>query len=96
VGVKQVHDPRLVHDFVAPRLDIDLADDHDYAVEWDASRAVFSVDGEQVHACPDPPTYPMQVMLAVFDFPASADDLNSDHVPTLTIDWVDGSELAEL
>ncbi|MGE0508932.1 MAG: glycoside hydrolase family 16 protein [Acidimicrobiia bacterium] len=92
VGVKQIHDSRLVHDFVAPRLSIDVAEDHDYAVEWDAARAVFSVDGEQVHACTNPPTYPMQMMLAVFDFPASGDDPQDDVVPTLTIDWVEGSE----
>ena len=92
VGVKQVHDSRLVHDFVAPRLSIDVAEDHDYAVEWDAARAVFSIDGEQVHACTNPPTYPMQVMIAVFDFPTSGEDLPDDHVPSLTIDWIEGSE----
>lgn len=92
VGVKRVHDPRLVHDFVAPRLSIDVAEDHDYAVEWDTARAVFSIDGEPVHACTNPPTYPMQVMIAVFDFPASGDHLHDDHVPALTIDWVEGSQ----
>jgi hypothetical protein len=92
VGVKQIHDPRLVHDFVAPRLPIDVSDDHDYAVEWDAAGATFSVDGEQVHACESAPAYPMQLMLAVFDFPAWGDDRHDDHVPTFTIDWVEGDE----
>jgi hypothetical protein len=91
VGVKQVHDPRLTHDFVAPRLDVDVATDHVYAVEWDASEAVFSVDGERVHVCADPPTYPMQVMLALFDFPAWAEDRHDDHVPSITVDWIEGS-----
>jgi hypothetical protein len=53
---------------------------------------VFSVDGEQVHACGSAPTYPMQVMLAVFDFPAWGDDVYDDHVPTFTIDRVEGCE----
>ena len=54
---------------------------------------MFSVDGERVHACTNPPTYPMQVMIGVFDFPASGGNLHDDHVPTLTIDWVEGSEI---
>ena len=51
VGAKQVNDPRLTHDFVAPRLAVDVAEYHTYAVEWDDARAAFSVDGEQVHVC---------------------------------------------
>ena len=90
VGAKQVHDPRLTHDFVAPRLAIDVTEHHTYAVEWDDARAVFSVDGVQVHDCADPPTYPMQVMLAVFDFPDWSGDVG--HVPSLTVDWVEGSD----
>jgi beta-glucanase (GH16 family) len=39
-----------------------------YAVDWDADEARFTVDGEVVRRCARPPTYPMQLMLAVFDF----------------------------
>jgi hypothetical protein len=90
VGVKQVHDGRLAHDFVAPRLPIDVAEDHEYAVEWDSQGAVFTIDGERVHSCASAPAYPMQVMLAVFDFPAWSQDCDEDHVATLTVDWVEG------
>ncbi len=31
--------------------------------------AVVTVDGQEVRRCPDPPAYPLQMMLAVFDFP---------------------------
>jgi beta-glucanase (GH16 family) len=89
VGVKQVNDPRLTHDFVAPRLAIDVADYHTYEVQWDDARAAFLVDGAQAHICSNPPTYPMQVMVAVFDFPGWSD--RDDHVPSLTVDWVEGS-----
>jgi Glycosyl hydrolases family 16 len=89
VGVKQVNDTRLTHDFVAPRLAIEVADYHTYEVEWDDVRAVFSVDGAQTHVCRNPPVYPMQVMLAVFDFPGWSG--REDHVPSLTVDWVEGS-----
>ena len=90
VGVKQIHDPRLVDDFVAPRLILDVAEHHEYAVEWDGAGAVFSVDGQQVHACSRTPTYPMQVMLAVFDFPAWPGPEHDGHIPTMAIDRVVG------
>lgn len=92
VGVKQVHDPRLVDAFVAPRVAIDVAEYHVYAVEWDVGRASFSVDGERLHSCANPPSYPMQIMLAVFDFPGWADDSRDVHVPTFAIDWVEWSD----
>ena len=46
VGIKAFRDPALVQDFDAPRLPIDVADFHDYAVDWDAEMAVFTVDGQ--------------------------------------------------
>jgi hypothetical protein len=90
VGVKKLYDPRLVQDFVAPRLPIDITAFHTYAVEWDAGEAMFLVDGAEVHRSRQGTAYPMQVMLAVFDFPAwsSGDD---DHlVPELHVDWIAG------
>src|SRR4051794_22677176 len=86
VGLKQIRAPPLAHDFAAPRLAIDVSQFHTYAVEWDADEAVFTVDGEEVRRCAHPPSYPLQLMIAVFDFPdwSTGDD---DHlVPEL---WVD-------
>ncbi len=88
VGHKQIRDPNLVHDFAAPRLEIDVAEFHTYAVDWDSDESVFTVDGKEVRRCSRPPTYPMQLMLAVFDFPewSTGDD---DHlVPELVVDWI--------
>ena len=53
--------------------------------------AVFSVDGEEVRRCAGPPSYPLQVMVAVFDFPewSVGDD---DHlVPELVVDRITGT-----
>jgi hypothetical protein len=88
MGVKAVNDPRLTDDFAAPRLDLDVTEYHTYAVEWDASAARFEVDSLIVRACPRPPTYPMQIMIALFDFPAWGPDLG--HEPSLSVDWVRG------
>jgi hypothetical protein len=91
VGIKAFRDPSLTQDFAAPRLPIDVAEPHLYAVSWDAGRAEFTVDGAVVRRCPRPPTYPLQLMLAVFDFPqwSLGDD---DHlVPRLVVDRIAGT-----
>ena len=91
VGIKAFRDPALTQDFAAPRLPIEVLEPHVYAVEWDEAEAVFTVDGTVVRRCANPPTYPMQLMIAVFDFPewSTGDD---DHlVPRLVVDRVAGS-----
>lgn len=90
VGIKAFRDPALTQDFAAPRLHIDVADLHTYAVEWDASEAVFTVDGEEVRRCVNPPTYPMQVMVAVFDFPAWSNGRDDHLVPELVVERISG------
>jgi hypothetical protein len=70
VGLKQIRDPHLAQDFAAPRVPVDVAEFHTYAVYWDEHEAVFSLDGGELRRCPAPPQYPLQMMLAVFDFPA--------------------------
>jgi hypothetical protein len=91
VGIKAFRDPALTQDFDAPRVPIDVTDFHTYAVDWNADQAVFTVDDVVVRRCPHPPTYPLQLMLAVFDFPewSTGDD---DHlVPELVVDRVWGT-----
>lgn len=91
MGIKPIRDPRLRADFDAPELPIDVAAMHTYAVDWDAAEAVFSVDGTEVRRCPGPPTYPLQVMMGVFDFPEWADGSDEDLlVPQLVVDRVEG------
>jgi Glycosyl hydrolases family 16 len=82
----------LTPDFAAVPLPLDLADFHTYAVDWTAERADFLVDGARVRGCPRPPAYPMQMMLAVFDFPetARAGDAADDVEPALVVDHLRG------
>lgn len=87
VGVKKIDDPRLRQDFVTPRLAIDVGAFHTYGVTWGDGQSVFTVDGAVVHRSAQAPTYPMQVMIAVFDFPARSDG-DDDHVPELIVEWV--------
>jgi hypothetical protein len=87
-GIKAFRDPRLTEDFDAPGLPIDVSRSHDFAVRWDAREAVFTVDDEVVRTCPLPPTYPLQLMLAVFDFPERSAGSDDDLVPELVVEHV--------
>jgi Glycosyl hydrolases family 16 len=90
MGIKQLGDPDLVEDFAAPRLSVEVSDWHEYAVRWDDSTAVFSLDGEQVRTCGNPPTYRLQAMIAVFDFPDWSRGDDAHLVPVLELDWIRG------
>lgn len=89
VGVKAFRDPSLVEDFAAPRLAVDVSTEHEYAVTWDASGAVFEVDGAEVRRCRRVPDYPLQLMLAVFDFPEWSTGDDNHLVPELRVSRVE-------
>ena len=90
MGLHAFRDPSVTEDFEAIRLPIDVADFHTYAVDWTAEKADFLVDGVQVRSCPVPPAYPMQLMIAAFDFPAESDGADDQRVPALIVDYVRG------
>jgi hypothetical protein len=92
MGVHPFRDPTLTDAFEAPRLSIDVGRFHVYGAEWRRGQVDFLVDGQQVKTVQEAPGYAMQMMIAVFDFPAK--DGPSDHVPELAVDWVRGSSLA--
>jgi hypothetical protein len=87
-GIKNFRDPALRWEFDAPELDIDVAEHHVYAADWQPGRVDFSVDGEHVKTVHQAPDYPVQAMVAVFDFPAKGGP--SEHVPLLAVDYVRG------
>jgi len=91
VGIKAFRDPGLAQDFAAPRVKIDVRQPHLYAVEWDAGEAVFTVDEMVLRRCPNPPTYPLQLMLAVFDFPQWSSGDDDRLVPRLVVDRLAGT-----
>jgi hypothetical protein len=89
-GLHAFRDPAAREDFEAVRLPIDLAEFHSYAVDWTPERADFLVDRQLVRSCPHPPTYPMQLMIAVFDFPEQSTGNDAEAVPELVVDHVRG------
>ena len=92
MGLKALRDPALADDFEAVRLPIDIGEFHTYAVDWTPERAAFYVDGDLIRSCPRPPTYPMQMMLAAFDFPEMSAGDDGDAVPLLVVDYLRGYE----
>jgi Glycosyl hydrolases family 16 len=88
MGVHRFRDPALTDEFAAEPLAIDVADVHVYAADWRPGRVDFLVDGEHVKTIDQAPDYPMQMMIAVFDFPAKGDGATADHVPLLAVDRV--------
>ena len=95
-GVHPFRDPALTDDFAAPRLLLDVREPHDYAADWRPGRVDLWVDGHHVRTVEQAPAYAMQMMVAVFDFPAHADaDAYADHVPDLAVDFVRQLPLGE-
>jgi beta-glucanase (GH16 family) len=91
MGIHPFRDPALTDDFATPRLAIDVAELHVYAADWRPGRVDFLVDGEPVRRVDQAPAYPMQMMIAVFDFPEKAHlSEAADHVPELALDYVRG------
>jgi hypothetical protein len=97
MGVRPFRDPRLTDGFSAPRLQIDVAEFHVYAAEWQPGRVDFLVDDEHVKTLHQAPDYPMQIMIAVFDFPEkAAHGSEPEHVPQLAVDYVRGGPSASV
>jgi hypothetical protein len=95
MGVHPFRDRALAEDFATPRLELDVRDFHVYAVEWRPGRVEFFVDGKPARTVDQAPRYPMQMMVAVFDFPdrPGAAELR-DQVPELAVDYVRGTPLS--
>ena len=88
MGVHPFRDPAITDDFATPRLAIDVTEFHVYAADWRPGRVGFLVDDRHVRTVHQAPDYPMQMIVAVFDFPAKADATPPDHVPLLAVDYV--------
>jgi hypothetical protein len=90
MGVHPFRDPAIVDDFAAERVAIDVTEPHVYAADWRPGRVDFLIDGRRVKTVGQAPDYPMQMMVAVFDFPEKAASAPAGHVPVLAVDWVRG------
>lgn len=94
MGIRSFRDPQLTDDFAAPRLGIDVAQDHTYSVVWEPHAVELQVDGVTVRRIEQSPDYRMQLMVGVFDFPGrDPSGAWADHVPEVVVSSVVGSPL---
>jgi hypothetical protein len=87
-GIKAFRDPNLTQEFSAPTLSLDVTEPHSYGCDWRPGEVDFTIDGEVVRTVRQAPDYPMQMEIAVFDFPEKAGAAPENHTPLLAIDWV--------
>jgi Glycosyl hydrolases family 16 len=91
MGVHPFRDPALEEEWDAPRVAVDVTALHDYAADWSPDGVAFSIDGEPVRTVSQSPAYPMQMMVAVFDFPQHAEAAaHEGQVPSLVVEHVRG------
>jgi len=69
-----------------------VAEFHTYGARWSPASVEFFVDGMPIRRCDRPPAYPLQSMLAVFDFPDRSTGDDADLVPELVVDALRGYE----
>ena len=94
VGVHPFGDPQIADDFSRVAVRIDARDFHVYAVEWTPDDVTFFVDGEPIKNVEQSPGYPMQLMLGIYEFPATEADEPTSYPKEFVVDYVRGYRLA--
>jgi Glycosyl hydrolases family 16 len=94
VGVHPFGDPDIVDDFSKVRVEADPHEFHVYTAEWTPDAVAFLVDGEEIKVVDQSPSYPMQLMLNIYEFPAEGDEPRGAYPKTFVVDYVRGYRLA--
>lgn len=94
LGVKAHHDPRLRTDMVDLVLDLDTTTEHVYAAEWNNRTVRFYVDERHVHTVEQSLTYPLQLMVDLFEFPIDDKRERVDYPKSAQVRGVRGYDLA--
>src|SRR3954451_18596456 len=94
LGIKAHHDPRLRTDMVDLVLDLDTTTEHVYAAEWNNRTVRFYVDERHVHTVEQSLTYPLQLMVDLFEFPIDDKRERVDYPKSAQVRGVRGYDLA--
>jgi hypothetical protein len=92
LGVKAHDDPRLRTEMTDILLDLDATDEHSYAALWDERNVGFYVDDRLVHTVEQGLNYPLQLMVDLFEFPASDERRPGDYPKSARVTQVRGYE----
>jgi Glycosyl hydrolases family 16 len=69
MGLHPFGDPAIRDEFSVEILDLDPGAFHVYAAEWTPGQVAFFVDDRPVKTVAQSPSYPMQLMLGIYEFP---------------------------
>jgi hypothetical protein len=86
-GIHRFRDPALAEDFATVTLGHDVGDDHRYAVTWTPDGVGFLVDDVVVRRSAESPSYPLELILGVFDFPDHS-EVTDEVTPELVVSRV--------
>jgi hypothetical protein len=68
MGIHPFADASLRDDFSREAVAVNVLEMHTYAAEWSADGVAFCVDGVLIKTSDQSPSYPMQVMLGIYEF----------------------------
>ncbi len=89
MGVHPFGDPAIVDDFVEEDVAIDVREWHTYSADWTPERVAWYVDDRLVRVVEQSASYPMQLMLGVYEFPVDDDVRDPASYPkAFEVDWV--------
>jgi hypothetical protein len=94
VGVHPFDDPDLGDDFSRETVAIDAREFHVYTADWTPDGVTFSVDGEPIKTTDQSPSYPLQLMLGIYAFPATGRKAVNRYPKEFVVDFVRGYRLA--
>ena len=89
MGIHAFGDPNLVEDFARVSVPIDAREFHVYSAEWTPERVSFFVDDEHVKTVDQSPSYPLQLMLGIYEFPVDGKRAGA-YPKRFTVDYVRG------
>jgi hypothetical protein len=91
VGVKAHRDPRLRTEMAQLTLPLDATEEHTYGAVFTPNRVEFLVDGRVIHHIDQGTTYPLQLMIDLFEFPESEYRAPAAYPKTAVVRRVRGS-----
>jgi hypothetical protein len=91
-GIHPFGDASVVDDFHRESFTLNAANYHVYAAGWDATRVTFYIDDVRVGTLAQSPTYPMQLMLGIYELPDRLRPEASSHIwpKAMEVDYVRG------
>lgn len=87
MGLHPFGDELIRDDFVKVPVTIDVTEFHTYSVEWLPGEVRFFIDDELVSTMYQSPTYPMQLMLNLYEFERTE---QADYPKECQVQWVRG------